>query len=81
MLNSKDRTENDADSSRAYKENQGTEKKKQPSVDWPSNGIRDPCEHDVLFGRGGGTNHRKLLHVCLALSCLVLSCLALLRDM
>jgi len=57
MLNSKDRTENDADSSRAYKENQGTEKKKQPSVDWPSNGIRDPCEHDVLFGRGGATNH------------------------
>lgn len=46
------------------------DKKGNPSVGTATMGIKAPCDHDVLFGRGGGTNHRKLLHVCLALSCL-----------
>jgi hypothetical protein len=31
--------------------------KKKKTVDWPLKGIQEPHEHDVLYGRGGGTNH------------------------
>ena len=28
---------------------------------WPCHGIQTPHANDVLYGRGGGTNHRKYL--------------------
>ena len=27
--------------------------------DWPMNNIKEPHENDVMYGRGGGTNHHK----------------------
>ena len=33
--------------------------KHQSNKDWPMTGIEDPHANDVLYGRGGGTNHRK----------------------
>ena len=32
---------------------------KQSNKDWPMKGIEEPHAHDVMYGRGGGTNHRK----------------------
>jgi hypothetical protein len=30
---------------------------KTPVTNWPKSGIKDPHDNDVLYGRGGGTNH------------------------
>jgi hypothetical protein len=34
-------------------------KPKSRTVDWPLTNIQDPHENDVMYGRGGGTNHHK----------------------
>uniref|UniRef100_A0A7S4N5D4 DUF6824 domain-containing protein n=1 Tax=Odontella aurita TaxID=265563 RepID=A0A7S4N5D4_9STRA len=34
-----------------------SKKKHESSVPWPLRDIKEPHEHDVLYGRGGGTNH------------------------
>merc|ERR1712238_195016 len=46
------------------KENKETEKKrieelKEKYKDWPLRNINEPHENDVMYGRGGGTNHHK----------------------
>lgn len=41
--------------------NEGKEKPiKKKYNNWPLREIKEPHENDVLYGRGGGTNHRKL---------------------
>jgi hypothetical protein len=44
------------------KEDEVEKKKKEEELrkkfaDWPLKGIKEPHEHDVMYGRGGGTNH------------------------
>merc|ERR1712032_216705 len=46
------------------KEKEEAEKKRMEELkekykDWPLKNIKDPHENDVLYGRGGGTNHHK----------------------
>jgi hypothetical protein len=33
------------------------EEQKKEYLNWPLHEIKEPHEHDVLYGRGGGTNH------------------------
>lgn len=40
-------------------ENQKEKKPKIDPKDWPMRDIKEPSDNDVLFGRGGGTNHAK----------------------
>lgn len=43
------------------KNDEGKEKPtKKKYNNWPLREIKEPHENDVLYGRGGGTNHRKL---------------------
>jgi hypothetical protein len=36
-----------------------TEEQKKEYLNWPLREIKEPHEHDVLYGRGGGTNHHQ----------------------
>ena len=46
----------------ALKEDEETKKKREAELkekykDWPLRGIKEPHDNDVMYGRGGGTNH------------------------
>lgn len=49
--NKKDEEMNDGDASTEKKEEKPKKKK---HTDWPLKDIKEPHEHDVLYGRGGG---------------------------
>mmetsp|Transcript_18072 Transcript_18072/g.25530 ORF Transcript_18072/g.25530 Transcript_18072/m.25530 type:complete len:838 (+) Transcript_18072:185-2698(+) len=53
--------EGDAVTKCILKDKESTENawKKKGSIEWPMKNIKDPHENDVLFGRGGGTNHHE----------------------
>ena len=40
-------------------ENKRIQELKEKYKDWPLKDIKEPHEHDVMYGRGGGTNHHK----------------------
>lgn len=55
-------TPNDEDMKDEDEEDEEAKKKKQEELrkkyaDWPLKGIKDPHDNDVMYGRGGGTNH------------------------
>lgn len=47
----------EADKDKDPKETQ--EKKDIDFSNWPTENVKDPCINDVLYGRGGGTNHHE----------------------
>lgn len=53
---------NDQEMKDGEKEDEEEKKKKEEELrkkyaDWPLKGIKDPHDNDVMYGRGGGTNH------------------------
>jgi len=54
--------ENDDEEEKSDDEDDETKKKREAELkekykDWPLRGIKEPHENDVMYGRGGGTNH------------------------
>ena len=45
------------DTKKAEEERKKKEELKKKYANWPLKGIKDPHENDVMYGRGGGTNH------------------------
>jgi hypothetical protein len=59
----KQETEPEADSPKPIKKEEAketeeeAERRKKKYANWPMRDIKEPHENDVLYGRGGGTNH------------------------
>jgi hypothetical protein len=49
--------EKDEAEKKAEEERKKKEELKKKYANWPLKGIKDPHENDVMYGRGGGTNH------------------------
>lgn len=50
-------SEKEEDAKKAEEERKKKEELKKKYANWPLKGIKDPHENDVMYGRGGGTNH------------------------
>lgn len=77
-VDTKDEPEsNDEEMEDASDTESGDKKKEKPKkkkyTDWPLKGIKEPHDHDVLYGRGGGTKAKQGC-VSVALCCIVRLC-------
>jgi hypothetical protein len=57
-----DNDSKDEEDGKSEDEDEETKKKREAELkekykDWPLRGIKEPHENDVMYGRGGGTNH------------------------
>mmetsp|Transcript_25212 Transcript_25212/g.28731 ORF Transcript_25212/g.28731 Transcript_25212/m.28731 type:complete len:795 (+) Transcript_25212:282-2666(+) len=51
-------SDDEEDKKKKEEDDEATKKKKKELyLNWPLKGIKEPHENDVLYGRGGGTNH------------------------
>lgn len=60
--NKQDENSKDEEEAKSDDEDEETKKKREAELkekykDWPLRGIKEPHENDVMYGRGGGTNH------------------------
>ncbi len=61
-LKDEDESKDDEEEEKSDDEDEETKKKREAELkekykDWPLRGIKDPHDNDVMYGRGGGTNH------------------------